>query len=239
MDQKNRLNMNDRLDKFFKARLTDYTMAPTPGAWSKVEANLSKKNSGIVWLRAAAALLILGLSLATIVWVQSRRNETTPTSITKVDTSQEKEAVIKELNKEEELRPTLKRSSGSIAKRQPTLAQVENRPETVLQESQEIEQHSIVESTTIIDVTESIAVSQPKAKKPLVLEFRLEEIPTREQLPEGIEVATIDSKNGIQKALGFALEVKNGESPIINFRQAKETLFALNFKKDKKTTTQQ
>ena len=233
--------MNDRIDEFFKARLTDHPMTPPPNAWSKVEANLSKKNKGIVWFRAAAALLFLGLLLATLVWIQSSKIETIPMNITKVDSSHEKEAVIKESNGAEELKPDLKSKSRSNAKRQPSLVQVESMPEIKNQVQQEIEQPAVVEVNNKIEVTESIAVSQPKAKKPLVLEFRLEEITTREQITvtEGIEVADVDSKTGIQKAIGFALDVKNGESPILNLRQAKENLFALNFKKDKKTITQQ
>jgi len=233
--------MNDRIDEFFKRRLADHAVAPTPGAWSKVEVNLSKKNNGIVWFRAAAAFLFLGLLLATLVWIQSKKIETIPTSITKVDSSHEKEAITKESNGVQELRPDLKSKPRSNAKRQPTLAQVESMPEIKKHVQKEIEQPAVVEVNSKIEITESLAVSQPNAKKPLVLEFRLEEITTPEQLTatEGIEVANMDSKNGIQKAIGFALEVKNGESPIINLRQAKENLFALNFKKDKKTIIQQ
>ena len=90
-------------------------------------------------------------------------------------------------------------------------------------------------------MTEPIAASQPKVKNPIVLEFRLEEVSTPMPLTKlnEQEVAEVDSKNRIQKAIGFALEVKNGESPVMNLRQAKENLFALNFKKDKKTITKQ
>lgn len=233
--------MNDRIDEFFKARLADQAVAPTPGAWSKVEANLSKKNKGIVWFRAAAAIFFLGLLLTTIVWVQSRRIDSTPTRITNADSTHEKEEAIKESNVAEDLRPDLKKKSRSNTKRQPLLVQVESMSEIKKQPQQEIEQTSMVEAQNTIEVTESIAISQTKARKPLVLEFRLEEITTRQQLTatEELEVANVDSKNGIQKAIGFALEVKNGDSPIINLRQAKENLFALNFKKDKKTTIQQ
>lgn len=232
--------MNDRIDEFFKARLTDHPMTPPPNAWSKVEANLSKKNKGIVWFRAAAALLFLGLLLATLVWIQSSKIETIPMNITKVDSSREKEAVIKESNGAEELKPDLKSKSRSNAKRQPSLVQVESMPEIKNQVQQEIEQPAMVEAQNTIEVTKSITVSQPKARKPLVLEFRLDEITTQQlTATEELEIANVDSKNGIQKAIGFALEVKNGESPIINLRQAKENLFALNFKKDKKTSIQQ
>lgn len=232
--------MNDRIDEFFKARLTDHPMAPPPNAWSKVEANLSKKNKGIVWFRAAAALLFLGLLLTVIVWVQSKKIETEPTRIANVDSSHEKERAIKGSNVTEGLRPDLKKRSRSNTKRQPSLVQVESMPEIKKQIQQEIEQPAMVEAQNTIEVTESIAVSQPKARKPLVLEFRLDEITTQQlTATEEIKIANVDSKNGIQKAIGFALEVKNGDSPIINLRQAKENLFALNFKKDKKTTIQQ
>ena len=231
--------MSDRIDEFFKTKLTDHAMAPTPRAWSKVEANLSKKNKGIIWFRAAAALLFLGLLVVTIVWLQSKRIETTSPTITNAIVFGEKETLLKKSNAEGELKYDLKKKPRTTTPRQSYLTHVDKSIEIKNQVLQKIEQSG--EEDNIIEVAEPIAVSQPKVKKPIVLEFRLEEVSTPMPLTKlnEQEVAEVDSKSGIQKAIGFALEVKNGESPVMNLRQAKENLFALNFKKDKKTITKQ
>ncbi len=232
--------MGDRIDEFFKSRLTNHLMAPTPNAWSKVKANLSKKNKGIIWFRAAAALLFLGLMLGAIGWFQSKRMGTTPSTITNVDVSKQNNSSIQNSKGREELNHDPKKKSHPTTPRKPYLTRIDKGTKIKNQVIEKIQQPIYREATNIIGVSESIVVSQPKYKKPIVLEFRLEEIPTPMPLTElnEREVAEVDSKNGIQKALGFALEVKNGESSILNLHQAKENLFALNFKKDKKTITQ-
>jgi len=35
--------MSAKLDKLFQDKLTGHTMTPSPGAWAKVEAGLTKK----------------------------------------------------------------------------------------------------------------------------------------------------------------------------------------------------
>ncbi len=156
--------MSDRIDEFFKTKLTDHAMAPTPRAWSKVEANLSKKTKGIIWFRAAA-LLFLGLLLATIVWLQSKRAETTPSTIANVNVSEEKETPLKKSYAEDEPKRNLKKKTQTTTSRQPYLPQVDKNTEIKNQFSQKIEQSG--EEDNIIEVTEPTAVSQPKVKKPI------------------------------------------------------------------------
>lgn len=232
--------MNDRIDKFFNERIADHTMTPMPGAWAKVEANLSKKNKTIIWFRAAAALLFLELLFGALIWIRTERIETATAKITSTTSSKEKVMAMKDSNETKELKPEVKIKLKSNTKRKPLLTQIESIKETNNQAASEIEQTAIEEMDNVIE-NESIAANQSETKKPIVLEFRLDNISTPEPSTKinTIEVADLDYKNGIQKAIGFALDVKNGESPIINLRQAKENLFALNFKKEKKTTTQQ
>lgn len=65
----------DRVDKFFKNKLEDHTMAPSENAWAKVEAGLSKKNNVVLW-RWAAAVLLTG-ALISIIY-QSRKENNQP-----------------------------------------------------------------------------------------------------------------------------------------------------------------
>lgn len=226
--------MSDRIDKFFNARLADHSMAPTQNAWSKLEVNLSKKNRTVIWFRSAAALVFLGLLLSTLAWVMKERIEPKPIATTNL--SKEKELAIEDSNETTMTKPDIKLQP--TAKKKRSVAQSKSNDEANNVIFIEINPTEIKVNNTI--EAESLAVAESKPSKPIVLEFRLENVslsaPSAQQT--SIEVAELDPKSGIQKAIGFALDVKNGDSPIINLRQAKENLFALNFKKDKKTTTQ-
>lgn len=226
--------MSDRIDKFFNTRLADHAMAPTQNAWSKLEVNLSKKNRTVIWFRSAAALVFLGLLLSTLAWVMKERIEPKPIATTNL--SKEKELAIEDSNETTMIKPDIKLQP--TAKKKRSVAQSKSNDEANNVIITEIIPTEIKVNNTI--EAESLAVAESKPSKPIVLEFRLEDVslsaPSAQQT--SIEVAELDPKSGIQKAIGFALDVKNGDSPIINLRQAKENLFALNFKKDKKTTTQ-
>ena len=66
----------NKLDEFFKEKLTDHSIAPSTGAWQKVEAGFSKKNKGVAWLRWAAVFLLGAFLLGTL-WMQ-RENTSAP-----------------------------------------------------------------------------------------------------------------------------------------------------------------
>jgi len=226
--------MSDRIDKFFNARLADHAMAPTQNAWSKLEVNLSKKNRTVIWFRSAAALVFLGLLLSTLAWVMKERIEPTPMATTNL--SKEKELAIEDSNQITMIKPDIKLQP--TAKKKRLVAQSKSNDEANNVIITEIIPTEMKVNNTI--EAESLVVAESKPSKPIVLEFRLEDVSLSASSAQqtSIEVAELDPKSGIQKAIGFALDVKNGDSPIINLRQAKENLFALNFKKDKKTTTQ-
>jgi hypothetical protein len=64
-----------------------------------------------------------------------------------------------------------------------------------------------------------------QAEKPLVIEYTLE--PVAEQPQE------VASRSKLQKMVDFAIEAKHSDGALTNLRQAKDDLFAFNFKKDK------
>ena len=68
--------MENKIDQFFKDKLGGHTLPPSEDAWTKVEANTSKKNSIVGW-RIAAAILITGALISVIAWSQldSKNNE--------------------------------------------------------------------------------------------------------------------------------------------------------------------
>ena len=65
--------MNNPLDKLFKNKLTDHSIEPGEKTWARVSAGLTKKNSRIIWYRAAAALFIGGLAFA--LWYNAGETE--------------------------------------------------------------------------------------------------------------------------------------------------------------------
>ena len=66
----------NKLDELFKEKLSDYSVAPSAGAWQKIEPHLSKKNETMVWVRWAAVLLLGGLLLSAL-WIQ-RKDSASP-----------------------------------------------------------------------------------------------------------------------------------------------------------------
>jgi hypothetical protein len=55
--------MNQQPDKLFRDKVADLKVNVPANAWSRVEANLDKKNKGVLWLKIAASLLIVALGV--------------------------------------------------------------------------------------------------------------------------------------------------------------------------------
>lgn len=92
------------------------------------------------------------------------------------------------------------------------------------------EQQTLVEE--IIVVTEPARVAQvAKTEKPVVIEFTLE--PISKEPVIAVAHSTEVENSGLKKILEAARDVKNGDSDLGIIRDAKDQLFALDFKKDK------
>ena len=76
-----------------------------------------------------------------------------------------------------------------------------------------------------------VAIKEP-IEKPMVLEYRLDEIKPSPSVTEPIQIADEKEKSGFRKVIDFAIDAKNS-SPMADLRDAKDGLFAMNFKKDK------
>ena len=74
--------------------------------------------------------------------------------------------------------------------------------------------------------------SQQKEEKPIVLEYRLETIEPQ-PVVESASAREPNGKSGLLKVIDFARDAKNGDGRLGDLRQAKDELFAFNFKKDK------
>lgn len=216
--------MSNRIDQLFKGLLGEYKIQPSAEAWTKVQAGLSKKNKIIFAWRLAAAFLLFGSLLGTWFYVQREPAQLSETII------------VPEVNKEIEvaIKPTMEKSLPSQAtakrksksKKEKRVAIVETIPiaKNTFEEN-EVEQAKVYNIATIAEPT-----LMAKSEKPLVIEFTLETIST-EPIQE-VEAATKEENSGLKKILDVARDVKNGDTDL-GIRDAKNQLFAFDFKKDK------
>ncbi len=229
--------MSNRIDQLFKDTLSEHKVAPSAEAWKKVQSGLSKKNKLVIIWRIAAVFVLLGAIIST--WYFLNNNEAIPTNqlTEKIEIDMPQKGVIdKEKAVDSVVRNTnsttaqvtkpenrKKRTPNSVIKRE--LQNTINHP-VALTDNEPLKQ---VEENTV--VTEPVLIAETvKPEKPIVIEFTLEPISTKPT----VEVAqTIDENSGLKKILETALDVKNGDSDLSIIRDAKNQLFALDFRKDK------
>lgn len=219
--------MNNRIDQLFKDKLSDHRVAPPADAWLKVEAGVTKKNSYRIVGRAAAVFILVGLFIT--IGIQINRQ------------LQKAEQLAEETNTQNEVIP--ENVEPAVAMPQPTEQPGSfttltkrnikvNDPVTVIEQDQPQPLQHIIENTkeTMAQLEVSETVLEPVQEKPVVIEFTLDPLPTR---TEAIASADSDKDSGIMKILDKALDIKNGESDFGSLRNAKNELFALDFRKDK------
>jgi len=218
----------NKIDDLFKKKLEDLTLDPSGEAWIKLNANLTKKNSGLIWFSAAAAIFLLGILVASIIWLEKRelnQLETEQSQLLPTNSSNTNKLIADSIGK------SLVAEANKITKvkrKSPPLKARTIKPLILPINVNEIE---VEPSATEILLTETVVEVTIK-EKPIVIEYRLESIlPQQKEAP--LVAEAIEKKNGFQKALEFAREAKNSDSPLGDIRQAKDDLFALNFKKDK------
>ncbi len=226
----------NKVDRFFKKKVEDLIVEPRSEAWAKLEANLSKKNKGLIWFKAAAALLLMGLFIASILWLQQGKEnqhmaeqvKTTKPAIVPV------EKKMKEGTKNRSRVPELKNKNISEIRKSNTKKQIAIEhptvPTSVKKELTDVSFKEIEKEKETISSQTIAAISVEE--KPIVIEYTLESIHSQKN-ESPIVAETTEKKNSLQKALDFAREAKNSDSPLGGLRQAKDDLFALNFIKDK------
>jgi len=85
--------------------------------------------------------------------------------------------------------------------------------------------------TELIANLETVSIETvAKAEKPIVIEFTLDPVPSATLVTK---VTEAEKSNGFKKILDKAIDLKNGEGELGSLRDAKNELFAFDFKKDK------
>jgi hypothetical protein len=219
--------MNNPIDQLFKKKLGDLQATPSAEAWTKVEAGLSKKNNKVILWRMAAVLVLFGLLTATWLYTTETDQETQAISLTEANTEStstgnELSIPVQAETEKKSLEQNEHKSFNKLKTRSTKVA-----VNTITEQAKEKEEVPLVIDQNIM-VTETISVT--KAEKPIVIEFTLEAITTDTQQ---VAQASEEKNTGLKKIFDKALELKNGESDFGSLRDAKNELFALDFRKDK------
>jgi hypothetical protein len=237
--------MNNRIDKVFKDKLESHQLSPSPAAWDKLERQLAKKNKAYVWLRAAAVLALF--SMATVVAInwpsastpeneQAKQETAEPQQNIPVQDPKSDQPVTNDQATEqqpveqprvaetEKVAATPRRSDPARENKPAAEDQYEN-PPVQFDDVPEL----IADATPVIEQTPVAPETiQSQETKPVVIVYTLPAIPRKDatQLEE-------EKKKGFQRVLEVANNVKNADSPFGELREAKNDLFALEFRRDK------
>jgi len=220
--------MSKKLDRLFKEKLENHQVPPSDAAWSKVESSLDKERKGIIWFRAAAAIVLLGMVTATALWVSSDEENV----IAKVDSvrvapkPQAKPAPKKKQRIEEPKLPVVKSQSRKMTV---FIAKEESKKEETIQEPSVQSEQPVA---MVSEPVQPIQSENPEAvikKSSITLTYTLAPIPSQERT-----IAAAEERKGLQKVVDVAKEAKNSEGVLTELRLMKDDLFALNFKKNNK-----
>jgi hypothetical protein len=220
----------NRIDELFKTKLANHQVAPSADAWQRVEAGLVKKNSAWVWRLAAAFVLFGLLSGAWYLW--NKNTGTQPELVQQPNTPQKENPVM--VQPEEQKQNLVVETKTNNQRKQKVNSKavvVENKKESKGEViTTTVEEQKFVLTETEVTLAEN--KTETAVRKPIVIEFTLDAIPVK--VTEPVTIASVDDgKSGLQKILEKARDLKSGESELGSLRDAKNELFALDFRKDK------
>jgi hypothetical protein len=226
------------VDKFFKDKLEEHQLAPSPMAWTKVEERLVKKNKTLIWLRWAASIALAGL--LTFFLINQQSENEAPALV-----EMKKEAAPAEMQKPNAVAPAETIAEGSQKseeKKEPRVVtnrknrapiQVPAKLESTVAALEPLETQPVV---AMQEPEKTVEPAQPEVKevsKAVVLIYSLPSRPTVQLDGATLASNTDEKQTGIQKLWEAAKDVKNSDNPWGELREAKNELLALDFKKDK------
>lgn len=213
----------NKLDKIFDERLSNHTTTPTAAAWDRIEAGLSKKNSGIAWMRWAAVLV--PATVAAALWLNKPVETPTMAQVpAKVEVQPSVTVPAPTVTPMAEVvaKPIKSAMTATVVtpNHQHPTPSVTTEPElAALQpEAMAIEDVTIEPVEMVIEAPEKTT----EVQKPIVLVYTLESVVT--------PVAEAEKPSTFERAVEFARTVKHSD-PIGDFRGMKDELFALDLRK--------
>lgn len=222
-------------DELFKSKLADHRVAPSANAWAKVEAGLAKKNNTWVW-RLAAAFLLLGLLGGTFYLRNSPEAEhqlaETPVTVPQKQATVTEQATEKNYAPAETEQPVIPavQKKQTVPQHKPVTVTPQVKPQVAA--IPEMAQPDVTLMEQIPAFAETHTTASAQTRKPIVIEFTLDALPVKAAEPVVADADT-EEKSGFKKILEKARDIKNGDSELGSLRDAKNELFAFDFRKDK------
>jgi cytoskeletal protein RodZ len=241
-----REDMN-KVDKLFKDKLAEHSIQPSAQAWEKVEAHLGKKNRMVVWLRVAAALAVMGL-LTFVVVNRNRNYEETKQELVTTQEVTKDEVIKDEGTKIPATTDETPKAQSTKVKKQTAgskviIPAIEQPVEQIAvetgvrsQEPGDRSQESGDRSQKTEDGRQKTEAGR-QTKKGITLTYSLPSIKKPESPAEPL--IADEKKTAFERVLQIAKEVKNGDNALGDLREAKDQIFALDFKKDKDKSKKQ
>ena len=226
--------MSNKVDKLFKEKLEGHSIQPSAQAWEKVEGHLGKKNKMVLWLRVAAAVMLLGLlTYAGLNWnngYEEPQEQLVKEEIKKESGERSQESGVKAEEQVASNKKSEYRSKKQEASAQRSALSTQN-PEPRTQNLEPIIEKPIEQIAVVPEV--QAQSTEMKAAKGITLTYTL---PTKKQTAVEEPMVAEVKKTGFERVIEIAKEVKNGDNALGELRQAKDDIFALDFRKDKVKT---
>jgi hypothetical protein len=242
-------------DPLFREGLEHYQRPAPSSAWDRIESGLDHQKPKGLWLKIAAAILLLiGVSFAlwpkhaVIPTVVSPQNEIQQ-PILKPETPIIKKAVEPmavvtpkpvapfALPKKIKILPSIASSPQKSVTEIPIVAMQEPEEKKVITYAEAIDRTEHTEPTrtdayvTDASTPEAIIISQGKSRT-----YTSAEVNAKFLKPEPVAQATPEKKSasGLQKVIDLALDFKNGDSGFGDLRQKKNELLTINYPSKKR-----
>lgn len=246
--------MKQQPDKFFQEKLDGYTRPAPAMAWDKIESQLDKKNNKGIWLRIAAAVLVLTISIP-VIYTLLHKESTREISrvINDVPQVAHTAPVDEKIAVESVKAPEIK---SEVQQKQKANAADKNHPVLEVKAEQQIAEVTHAQSTSaepsevvvenpVVETENDIAYHDFPAQKNnelidrnIKLVISAEETTSYFEGEENLLTAEATSKekktSTFRKLLRKASDLKTNQDPFGELRQKKNEILALNFKSDKK-----
>jgi hypothetical protein len=249
--------MKQQPDKLFHKKLGAYTRPAPVMAWNKIEAQLDKKNNRAIWLRVAAAVLILMISIPVVYTLTKEESPEISSTNNDIPPTTHREPLAGKSTVESTNPPEEKSQLQHESKIDGTDHKTD-RKETPLKTMDLQQEVAVLESEVIPDEISDVLIDNPVVETEN--EIAYQELPT-EKVDDVIdhsvklvisaketthyfegeenlltpEATSKEKKTStFRKLLRKASDLKTNQDPFGELRQKKNEILALNFKSDKK-----
>lgn len=212
-----------KLDRLFQDKLARQEVSPSDDAWNQISSELNQEKRPVVWMRVAAAIVILAISAVVVVQLNNEPRTGVLAGINPTHPVIEEQTWdFPEIKKTE---PVKVEQKATLVKRQPKQTQfaaVETRETVIEQEVLELPELTPIQSVAIIEV------SEPELSEEEILEETLPQLSVQityiaSHAPEQDTTKT-DDKTKVGRLIAKAREISPGEM-LASIRETKNNFF--------------